>query len=179
MGVNVNSTPSGAIGTDFSMRNVGEIQFVKWLVNELLSYRPTGPGTRRIVASDLLIVTGYRSQLTGLQESLKDVSLHPECRRVEVRTVSGVQGREADIVFFPLVQNNNTGHEVGFMRDGRNLNVASTRARKLSVTVGNFELFLQSIANREEKMIFGKWTNSAASSSTSRPEKTSSGKRIW
>ena len=137
------------------MRNVGEIELVTWLVNDLLSYRPTGPGTRRIVASDLLIMTGYRSQLTGLQESLKDISLHSECRRVDVRTISGVQGREADIVFFSLVQNNDTGHEVGFMRDGRNLNVASTRAKKLSVTVGNFELFLQSIANRDEKMMFG------------------------
>lgn len=97
-----------------------------------------GQRTRRIVASDLLVGTSYRSQLKGLQESLKDVSLHPDRRRVEVRTIFGMQGREASIVLFSLVQNNDTSYDVGFMGDGRNLNVASTRAKKLSVTVGKF-----------------------------------------
>lgn len=66
-----------------------------------------------------------------------------------------MQGREANIVLFSLVQNNDAGYDVGFMRDGRNLDVASTRAKQLSVTVDNFELFLQSIANGDEKMMYG------------------------
>jgi superfamily I DNA and/or RNA helicase len=154
MGVNVKSTPSTTIGSDTSPQNLGEVNFVQWFVDAILRYKPIGPGTRPIVASDILVETPYGSQREALRESLKDPKLHPECKYVEVCSLFGIQGREANIVIFSMVQNNNDdAAQIGFLKDRKNLNVASTRAKKFSLTIGNFESFLQTIANREPKML--------------------------
>jgi hypothetical protein len=156
MGVNVNTTASAPVGNDTSPRNMGEVDFITEFLHDLFSFMPKGPATRPLVALDILVETPYSAQRTALREALKDPKLHPQCRHVDVCSLAGVQGREASVVIFSMVQNNEEeAHNVGILKVGRNLNVASTRAKKLSVTVGNFELFLQSIANRDKKFFQG------------------------
>jgi superfamily I DNA and/or RNA helicase len=155
MGVNVNTTASAPVGNDTSPRNMGEVDFITEFLHDLFSFMPKRPATRPLAALDILVETPYSSQRTALREALKDPKLHPQCRLVDVCSLAGVQGREAGVVIFSMVQNNEEAHNVGILKVGRNLNVASTRAKKLSVTVGSFELFLQSIANRDKKFFQG------------------------
>lgn len=54
---------------------------------------------------------------------------------IEVSTVDGYQGREADAVVFSFTRNNDK-QALGFVRDPRRLNVAITRPRRALVVLG-------------------------------------------
>jgi len=47
---------------------------------------------------------------------------------VEVKTVDGFQGNERDVIIFTAVRAN-FSNQIGFVNDGRRLNVAITRGR--------------------------------------------------
>ena len=79
--------------------------------------------------SEIGIVTPYAGQARALRAAL-DSDL------IEVKTVDGFQGREKSVILFSAVRSNDRG-SVGFLADGRRLNVALTRAKRGLVVVGN------------------------------------------
>ena len=80
-----------------------------------------------LLASELAVITPYRAQAELLESLLPSV---------EVGSVDGFQGREAEAVVLSLVRSNPEG-DIGFLGEVRRANVAWTRARRLLVVVGD------------------------------------------
>ena len=75
------------------------------------------------------ILTPYRAQVALIERLLHRHSSHIDATNVDVSSVDGYQGREADVIVFTSVRSNLKGN-LGFLQDGRRLNVALTRARR-------------------------------------------------
>ena len=80
---------------------------------------------------DIGIVTPYAGQVRAIRDMIPE-----SMQDVEVRTVDGYQGREKDVIIFSSVRSNPDGN-VGFLSDGRRLNVALTRSRRGLIVVGD------------------------------------------
>ena len=82
----------------------------------------------------VVILSPYAGQVRLLKALLRDA---PEEVRslIKVSTVDGFQGREADAVVLTTVRCNPAG-SLGFVADGRRMNVALTRGRRGAVVVG-------------------------------------------
>ena len=104
-----------------SRENAGEVELVLKIVHSLLD--------AGIAACDLAILTPYMAQVKKFKAALSIPGL-------EIGTVDGFQGREKEVTVLSLVRSNEKG-EVGFLSDTRRMNVAVTRARRLSVIVGD------------------------------------------
>ncbi|KAK4442628.1 RNA dependent RNA polymerase-domain-containing protein [Podospora aff. communis PSN243] len=88
-----------------------------------------GPATEEGTPS-IAVLTPYTKQAQLLMAMLSAFS------QVEVCSIDGFQGKEADLVVFVAVRCN-PHHEIGFLKDHRRLNVALTRAKTGIVVVGN------------------------------------------
>jgi len=77
----------------------------------------------------IAVIAPYSAQVRLLRERLRVTGL-------EVASVDGWQGREAEAVVISLVRSNPIG-EVGFLGDVRRLNVALTRARRKLIVIGD------------------------------------------
>lgn len=88
--------------------------------------------SRGVSPSDIAILVPYRAQKLWLDNRLLQRELAP----VEVSTIDGFQGREAEFILLDLVRSNSEG-QVGFLSDSRRMNVAMTRARRGLIVVGD------------------------------------------
>lgn len=78
----------------------------------------------------IAVLTPYSRQAELLKARLSPFS------NVEVSSIDGFQGREADIVVFVTVRCN-VNSEIGFLKDLRRMNVALTRARTGVIVIGH------------------------------------------
>ncbi|KAM7212712.1 RNA dependent RNA polymerase domain containing protein [Rhypophila decipiens] len=78
----------------------------------------------------IAVLTPYTRQVEVLKRELAGIS------NLEVCSIDGFQGREADVVVFVTVRCNDHG-VIGFLTDLRRLNVAMTRAKCGVVVIGN------------------------------------------
>ncbi|MFH1723261.1 MAG: AAA domain-containing protein [Elusimicrobiota bacterium] len=104
-----------------SRENRGEAELAVRLVKEVL-----GAGVR---PRDVALLTPYMAQVKLLKSLVR-------VPRLEIGTVDGFQGREKEVTVLSLVRSNDKGI-VGFLSDTRRMNVAVTRARRLSIVVGD------------------------------------------
>lgn len=81
-------------------------------------------------ATSIAVLTPYSRQSEILKKLLSAIP------NVEVSSIDGFQGREADIVIFVTVRCNES-REIGFLKDLRRMNVALTRAKLGLIIVGN------------------------------------------
>lgn len=121
-----------------SKKNPGQAALCRTVCALLLSTPPppTPPSAAPPPASDpfsMAVLTPYTGQATLLRAALAGLA---GVGTVEVASVDGFQGREADVVVFVTVRCNARG-ETGFLRDPRRLNVALTRARTGLVVLGH------------------------------------------
>ncbi|KAI6107754.1 AAA domain-containing protein [Pisolithus croceorrhizus] len=111
-------------GDEGSRCNENEAAVVKTWTERLV-----GAG---LYPSQIAIITPYQAQVTLLTSLLRPIC-GPE---LEIGTVDGMQGREKDAVIISLVRSNEK-REVGFLKEKRRLNVATTRAKRHLCIVGD------------------------------------------
>jgi superfamily I DNA and/or RNA helicase len=126
-----------------SRENEGEAALAVKIVNALLD--------AGMPAKSMAVLTPYMAQVKRLKSLLSVPGL-------EIGTVDGFQGREKEATVISLVRSNERG-EVGFLTDVRRMNVAVTRARRLSIVIGDsvtisnhefYRDFLDYVAERGE-----------------------------
>jgi len=84
-----------------------------------------------VPATDIGVITLYRSQLALLKHSLRH---RPQ---VEMHTADKFQGRDKEVVVLSLVRSNESGNVGELLRDWRRVNVALTRARTKLLVLGS------------------------------------------
>ena len=82
------------------------------------------------------VITPYNGQKYYLTKLLKEAFETTEEPGIEVNTVDGYQGREKRVIIFSAVRSNRA-KKVGFLSDGRRLNVALTRAKDVLLVVAD------------------------------------------
>ena len=126
---------SPGIATE-SKSNPGEILLCVSHVRKLLLARVKG--------SSIAVITPYSAQLSLLVDAFSLAAGSSsgeeaaEWGKVELSSIDGFQGREKDVVVISLVRSNENV-EIGFLREGKRMNVAVTRPRRCLVVVGDGE----------------------------------------
>lgn len=87
--------------------------------------------TKEATSHSIVVLTPYTRQAESLRRTLPSIS-----QKIEVSSIDGFQGREADIIIFVTVRCN-AHREIGFLKDMRRVNVALTRARSALIVIGN------------------------------------------
>ncbi|BDA50111.1 probable helicase SEN1 at C-terminar half [Coccomyxa sp. Obi] len=107
-----------------SIRNSSEVDLACTLFTGLMKEHGSTVGSVAVLSS-------YKAQVTALRSHFERVHSKAKLAAVEFATIDGFQGREADVVIFSCVRAR-TGDSggVGFLADGRRMNVALTRARQ-------------------------------------------------
>nr|RBQ95109.1 hypothetical protein FVER53263_05746 [Fusarium verticillioides] len=105
---------------------------------------PEGP------SHSIVVLTPYTRQAEVLKRMLSSIPY-----KVEVSSIDGFQGREADITVFVTVRCNEH-REIGFLKDMRRMNVALTRARSALIVVGNRVTLTEGTADVESAVMWRK-----------------------
>ncbi|RKK65424.1 hypothetical protein BFJ69_g16292 [Fusarium oxysporum] len=126
-----------------SKENRGQAELCVQICN-LLTCPPTKEGTTHSIA----VLTPYTRQAEALKRMLSSIS-----QKIEVSSIDGFQGREADIIVFVTVRCNEH-REIGFLKDMRRMNVALTRARSALIVVGNRATLTGGMAGEESSMMW-------------------------
>lgn len=121
--------------------NPCEARLVGQLVEALL--------TVGVAASDIGVMTHYRSQLSLLKHQLRGVSSR-KGDDIEMHTADRFQGRDKEVVVLSLVRNNEQCSIGDLLKDWRRINVAFTRAKTKLLVVGSRST-LQGIGRIEKK----------------------------
>lgn len=106
---------------------------------KLLTSQPDGKTT----SHSIVVLTPYTRQAEVLKRMLSSIRCD-----IEVSSIDGFQGREADIIVFVTVRCNEH-REIGFLKDMRRMNVALTRARSALIVVGNRTTLTEGTADEE------------------------------
>ncbi|KAH7171638.1 AAA domain-containing protein [Fusarium sp. MPI-SDFR-AT-0072] len=73
--------------------------------------------------------------------------------KVEVSSIDGFQGREADIIVFVTVRCNEH-RQIGFLKNMRRMNVGLARARSALIVVGNRVTLTEGTADEESAVMW-------------------------
>ncbi len=118
-----------------SYLNTGEAKLVEMIIKHL--FKSCG-----VIEQQIGVITPYEGQKTHILNLLGISTQHS---LLEISNVDGFQGREKDFIIVSLVRSNN--HQaVGFVGDGRRMNVTITRAKQCLIIIGNpFTLYKSKI----------------------------------
>ncbi len=118
--------------------SIEEVEFIQTLVDELLTrgvkWVASGGEPQPLTPSDILIVAPYNAQVAALARRLGS--------GMRVGTVDKFQGQQAPIVIYSLTTSSpeDTPRGMEFLYSLNRLNVATSRAKALSIIVGSPKL---------------------------------------
>lgn len=112
-----------------SKSNRGQALVCREVCSQLLSFPP---GSTPQAPLTVAVLTPYSRQRELLKQML------PKSDMLEISSIDGYQGREADVVVFVTTRCNVHG-QLGFLSDMRRLNVTMTRAKAGVVIIGHKE----------------------------------------
>ncbi|EPE27935.1 P-loop containing nucleoside triphosphate hydrolase [Glarea lozoyensis ATCC 20868] len=133
-----------------SKRNKGQTELCHKICTLLNTIPPSSSSAP--ISPSIALLTPYTAQVLALKSL---ASLFPN---VEVFSIDGFQGREADIVIFVTVRCNVHG-EIGFLKDLRRLNVVLTRAKRGVIVIGNRATLGGGVVEEESTQIWRKLLN--------------------
>ncbi|CAI6087905.1 unnamed protein product [Clonostachys chloroleuca] len=118
-----------------SKENAGQANLCKHICTLLTTARDREGKDNKNVSADtadqtVAVLAPYSRQVELPQRVLSDV------KGVEISSIDGFQGREADVVVFITVRCNEH-RDIGFLKDLRRMNVALTGARTALIVIGN------------------------------------------
>ncbi|KAF5685686.1 NAM7-nonsense-mediated mRNA decay [Fusarium circinatum] len=128
-----------------SKENRGQAELCLHICKLLTNCPETEATTHSIVA-----LTPYTRQAEVLKRMLSSMP-----HKIEVSSIDGFQGREADIIVFVTVRCNEH-REIGFLKDMRRMNVALTRARSALIVIGNRVTLTEGTADEESAVLWRK-----------------------
>ncbi|CEF83201.1 hypothetical protein FGSG_09076 [Fusarium graminearum PH-1] len=95
----------------------------------------------------IVVLTPYTRQAESLKRMLPST--------IEVSSIDGFQGREADVIVFVTVRCNEH-RSIGFLKDMRRMNVALTRARSAVIVIGHRATLTEGTEDEESSAMW-KW----------------------
>lgn len=84
----------------------------------------------------VMVLTGYRPQVTAIKQSLARHADKVKALQIEVNTIDAAQGREADVAVFSVTRSNER-REGGFLGRSPRINVAVSRGKFGLIVVGD------------------------------------------
>ena len=114
-----------------SWRNNMEVQAATGLFHLIAKYNGWH-NLESLSTGRIALTTPYTAQCNELNETLRGIG----CGDFKVESVAKMQGFECEVMILSCVRSNSKG-VVGFLEDYRRLNVMLTRARLLTLIVGN------------------------------------------
>ncbi len=96
--------------------------------------------TTGVPATDIGVITLYRSQLALLKSTLRQHN--PNAPEIEMHTADKFQGRDKEVIILSLVRSNEQKNVGDLLKDWRRVNVAFTRARTKLLVVGSRETIM-------------------------------------
>ncbi len=122
-------------------RNFAEVEII-----ERLLLRLQFAANARADGYDVVLLSGYRSQVHELDMMHKKIKDKIPDIKVEICTVDKFQGREAEIAIYSVTRSN-TESKIGFLREYERLNVALSRAKMGLAIIGD-SVFCDEIRGR-------------------------------
>ncbi|CAK7230146.1 DNA replication endonuclease-helicase Dna2 [Sporothrix eucalyptigena] len=128
--------------------NPCEARLVAQLVEGLL--------TVGVPASDIGVMTHYRSQLALLRNQLRGISSNAANSSnngggvIEMHTADRFQGRDKEVVVLSLVRNNEACNIGDLLKDWRRINVAFTRAKMKLLVIGSRSTLKGGVKNKDK-----------------------------
>ena len=123
-------------------------QIVEHLVSENITWTDRDGKVARLKQDDILIIAPYNAQVSALQECLPGFN---------IGTVDKFQGQEAPVVIYSMTSSSSEDAPRGmsFLYNPNRMNVATSRAKCISILVSSPRLF-EVECNTIEQM---KWAN--------------------
>ncbi|GKU08732.1 unnamed protein product, partial [Fusarium langsethiae] len=101
--------------------------------------------SQRSNTQSIVVLASYTRQAESLKRMLPPT--------IEVSSIDGFQGREADVIVFVTVRCNEH-HSIGFLKDMRRMNVALTRAKSAIIVVGNRATLTEGVEDEESSAMW-------------------------